>query len=193
MRRAGAVAIVAAVVAVASCTTAVPTAAPGVERLGAAVLRYRGAEFEVVLGYRFAAANLGEDCLILDVAMSGATGKAVEIERRRIALRTPTGEWVPLASQEEFAREFRRLQPLIRRAAIASDPLDYWAGRVPCGTELFVVPGEGVAFDALTVNDRRVCSGRLFFFPPGGVQAGTYTLRIELPETEVRIPFSLGR
>ncbi|NWF99329.1 MAG: hypothetical protein HXY19_00055 [Thermoanaerobaculaceae bacterium] len=176
----------------ASCSTAVPTGTKGVERVGAAVLRYRGPEVEAVLGYRFAAANLGEDCLILDLAMTGATGEAVEVHRSDISLLTPSGEAVALPTQEEFGREFRRLQPLIRRSTVAADPLDYWLGRMPCDLELFAAPGEGVAFDSVTVNDRRVCAGKLFFFVPGGTQRGTYTLVIALPESEVRLPFRLG-
>ncbi len=187
--RGGAVVVL---VLLAACSTAVPTGTKGVERVGAAVLRYRGPELEAVLGYRFAAGNLGEDWLILDLAMSGAAGEAVEVQRRDISLRTPGGQTVPLATQEEFSGEFGRLQSRIYRSLVAADPLDYWAGRMPCDLGFFKGPGEGVAFDSVTVNDRRVCSGKLFFFVPGGTQAGTYTLVIALPETEVRIPFRLG-
>lgn len=169
-----------------------PTGTPGVEQLGAAVLRYRGPELEAVLGYRFAAANLGEDWLILDLAVTGTTGESVEVHRTDISLLIPGGKEVPLATQEEFGREFRRIQPVIRRSAVAADPLDYWSGRVPCEALLFVVPGEGVAFDSFTVNDRRVCFEKLFFPLPKGVQEGRYVLVMKLPESEVRIPFTLG-
>jgi hypothetical protein len=42
------------------------------------------------------------------------------------------------------------------------------------------------------LDDRRVCYGRLFFAVPGGVQEGTYTLAIDLEESQLRIPFRLG-
>lgn len=191
-RRRNSVAVGLLVLFLLGCSTATPTGTPGVERLGAAVLRYRGPELEAVLGYRFAAANLGEDWLILDLAVTGATGESVEVHRRDISLLTPAGGAVPLATQEEFGEAFRRIQPVIRRAAVAADPLDYWSGRAPCEALLFVVPGEGVAFDSFTVNDRRVCFEKLFFFLPGGVQEGRYVLMMRLPETEVRVPFVLG-
>lgn len=186
------VSLVATVVAAAGCSSAVPTGTPGVERVGAAVLRYEGPEIEMVLGYRFAKANLGEEWLILDLAVTGATAAATEIERRDLALRTPAGDTVPLATQEEFGREYRRIEPLIRRSAVAGDPLDYWSGRAPLDLQLFSAPGEGVTFDSVAVNDRRVCYGKLFFFLPAGVQAGTYVLAVDLPETKIRIPFQLG-
>jgi hypothetical protein len=180
------------VVIATGCSTAVPTGTPGVDQVGSAVVRYRGPEVEMVLGYRFAAANLGEDWLILDLAVTGATGEAVEIDRADISLRTPGGDVIPLATQEEFGKEFRRLEPTIRRSAVAGDPLDYWAGRMPCDTQLFTAPGEGVAFDSLTVNDRRICYGKIFFLLPAGVQAGAYVLVVDLPETTIRVPFKLG-
>ena len=52
-------------------------------------------------------------------------------------------------------------------------------------------PGEGLAFDQVTVNDRRACQGKLFFYIPGGVQPGRYVLGIDLQEDEIRIPFTL--
>jgi len=174
-----------------ACSSAVPTETPGVERLGASVLRYAGPEIETVVGYRFAAANLGMDWLILDWAVTGATGAPVEIKRDRIFISTPNGEAVPLATQEEFGKEYRTLQPALVRESIAADPLDYWVGRTDVDAQFFVAPGLGVTFDSVTVENRRVASGRLFFFLPAGVQAGTYVLGIDLEETKVRIPFKL--
>jgi hypothetical protein len=72
--------------------------------------------------------------------------------------------------------------------------MDYWPPRKQqCAIRFFVAPGEGVAFDEVTVNDFRACQGRFFFRVPGGVQAGRYVLAIDLEESEIRIPFTLGR
>lgn len=184
-------AAVAGVLALAACSTAVPTETPGVERVGATVLRYKGPEIEAVIGYRFAGENLGADWLILDLATT-AVSAPVEIRRDRIFLRTPAGETIPLATQEEFAQAYAGLRSTLMRAAIASDPLDYFRGRRPCGLQLFTTPGEGLTFPSVTVSDRMACSGRLFFFVPGGVQAGHYVFAIDLPESKVRIPFLLA-
>ena len=63
--------------------------------------------------------------------------------------------------------------------------------RVKCNLQLYTAPGEGVTFDQVAVNDRRACEGKLFFYIPGGVQPGRYVLGMELPEDEIRIPFTM--
>jgi hypothetical protein len=184
--------LAAALVLTAACSSTVPTGAKDVERAGATVLVYRGPEVEAALGYRFAAANLGSDWLMVDVAAT-ATRETVEVKRDRISLRTPGGETIPLATQEEFGEAYGRLRADIERANVAADPLDYFPrGRVPCTLGFFTAPGEGLAFPSVWLDDRRVCYGRLFFAVPGGVQEGTYTLAIDLEESQLRIPFRLG-
>jgi len=184
-------ALLTGVLALVGCSSAVPTETPGVERLGQSVLRYTGPEIEAVIGYRFAAANLGMEWLILDCAVTGASGTPVEIKRDRVFVLTPRGETVRLATQEEFGGEYRTLQPVLVRESIAADPLDYWVGRPEFDARFFTAPGQGVTFDSVTVENRRVASTKLFFFMPAGVQAGTYVLGIDLEESRVRIPFKL--
>jgi len=173
------------------CSTAVPTDTPGVARLGKAVLRYQGPEVEAVVAYRFATASIGDPWLLLDLAVTGATSDSVEIPRDGIWVRTEEDEVVPLVSQEDFATEYPRLQGVITRANIAADPLDYWAGRTDCALDFLVAPGAGIAQSSTWVNDHRVCTGRLFFALPHGVQPGHYTLGIDLAESKIRIPFEL--
>jgi hypothetical protein len=70
--------------------------------------------------------------------------------------------------------------------------MDYFPpSRQRCSIQLFVAPGEGVSFDQVTVNDRRACEGKLFFYIPGGVQPGRYVLGMDLEEDEIRIPFTM--
>jgi hypothetical protein len=184
--------LAAALALTAACSSTVPTDTPGVERAGANVLLYKGPEIEAALGYRFAASNLGSDWLMLDLAAT-ATRETVEVKRERISLRTPLGETVPLATQQEFGVAYGSLRADIERANVAADPLDYFPrGRVPCALAFFTVPGEGLAFPAVWLDDRRVCLGRLYFAVPGGVQEGTYTLVIDLLESQLRMPFRLG-
>lgn len=174
-----------------ACSSAVPTETPGVERLGSAVLRYSGPEVAVVIGYRFATMSIGDDWLMLDTAITGTRGRSVEVSRDKVSLQLPSGDTVPLASQEEFAKDYGRLQNTIARANIASEPLDYWVGRAPCLLNFFAAPGQGIAMLSNWVDDRRVCTGRLYFFIPQGIQPGHYTLGIDLEESTVRIPFEL--
>lgn len=174
------------------CSTGVPTGVPGVERVGATVLRYRGAEVELALGYRFATLSLGEEWLMLDLAITAAPGKVVEVKREGIFVLTPQGERLPLASQEQFAAAYAALQPTLRRAALAADPLGYFNRELQCALGFFAAPGEALVYPSVHLDDRRVCEGRLYFLVPGGVQPGRWTLGIDLVETKVRVPFTLS-
>ncbi len=162
-------------------------------RPGKTVVRYSGPEVEAVLSYRFAAANPGEPWMLLMLAVTGQTGKAVEIRREKIFLLAPDGTRVPLATQAEFAEAARGLRAMLARASINQEPVDYWAGRSTQGLQLFAMPGEGLTFDSVFVNDRQVAIGPLFFHFPAGVSPGTYRLAFEVGESQVRIPFELAR
>lgn len=163
------------------------------ERLGKTLVRYRGHDIEAVLSYRFAAANPGEPWMLLMLAVTGQTGKATEIRREKIFLLTPQGERIPLATQKEFAVAAGGLRGMLARAAINQEPLDYWSGRRAQPLQLFAMPGEGLAFEGFTVDDRLVAIGPLFFHLPAGAPAGTYRLGIDVGETQARLPFEIPR
>ncbi len=162
-----------------------------IKQAGKTVVRYSGRDVEAVLSYRFAAANPGEPWMLLMLAVTGRTGKAVEIKREKIFLLTPDGTRVPLATQAEFAQASAGLRAMLARASINQEPVDYWAGRSTQSLQLFAVPGEALAFDAVTVNDRLVAIGPVFFHFPAGVPPGTYRLAMDVGESHVRIPFEL--
>ncbi|MGE5236921.1 MAG: hypothetical protein ACM3O7_11290 [Acidobacteriota bacterium] len=174
-----------------ACSTALPTATPGVEQVGSRVLRYTGPELDAALSYRAAAGSLGDEWLILDLAVTGRTNAAVEIRRDKVWLRTPAGDTLALPSQETFGRAYTSLRAKVARADIAADPLGYWAGRRDCAMAFLVEPGSTISRLSTWVNDREVCTGRLFFAVPGGIQPGPYVLGIDLEESKVRIPFEL--
>ena len=181
-----------ALLTVTACSTATPTGTPGVERLGSTILRYSGPEVDAILSYRFADLHPGEDWLFLDLSLTGNTRTAVEVKREKIAIRTPSGDIVPLATQKEFGEAYPGLASALARADIASEPLDYYPSRRPQGLDFLVVPGTGLSLQSVWVNDLDVAIGRLYFEIPGVAQAGRYELRIDLPESKIRIPFELG-
>ena len=172
------------------CSSAVPTETPGVERLGDTVLRYTGPEAEAVMSYRYAHLNPAEDWLFLDVAFTAVHGP-VEIDRKKVWVRTPAGEDVPLATQEEFRIAQGELAAKLARADVAGEPLGYFAGRTEKRLEFFAMPFESLVYDSFWVTDREVYVGRLYFDIPAGVQAGRWELHVELAESELRIPFRL--
>lgn len=177
-----------------SCTSASPTDTPGVERMGEYVLRQFGPQLWTVLGYRFAATQVGDEWMILDVGLSSPNGQSARVTRDAIFLRSPDGTRIPLATQTEFNEAYGAMRPVITRSNVNSDPLDYFPpSRIECSIQFFVAPGGGVAFDEVTVSDIRGCFGKLFFNVPGGIQSGRWTLGIDLPESETRIPFEIGQ
>src|SRR4030042_3560451 len=121
-----------------ACSTAPPTATPGVERIGGTILHHRGPELDVVLSARVANSNPGEDWLFLDVGITAETRNSVEVKRERIAIRTPSGEIIPLATQQEFGAAYPKLAAVPARADVASEPLDSYPSRRPTGLYLLV-------------------------------------------------------
>ena len=94
---------------------------------------------------------------------------------------------------KEFNQAYASLRPVISRANVDRDPLDYFPpSRMECNIQFFVTPGAGVAFEEIVVNDRRGCFGRFYINVPGGIQAGRWVFGIDQPESEIRIPFDLG-
>jgi hypothetical protein len=179
------------VVAAVGCSTAVPTETPGVERLGDTVLRSTGPEAEAVVSYRFPELNPAEDWLFLDVAFT-AVRTPVEIDRKKVWVRTPAGEEIPLATQEEFRAAQGELAAKLARADVAAEPLGYFVGRTEKKIEFFALPFEDVVYDSFWVNNREAYEGRFYFSIPGGVQVGRWELHVKLAESELRIPFRLG-
>jgi len=177
-----------------SCSTGTPTDTPGVERMGQFILKQFGPELWTVLGYRFANSQLGEEWMILEVGFSSPNGQTATVKRENVFLRSPAGDRIPLPSQREFNEAYGSLRPVIAKADVDRDPLDYFPpSRIDCRVQFYVTPGEGVSFDEVTVSDKRGCFGRLFVKVPGGIQSGRWVFGVDLEESEIRIPFELGQ
>lgn len=184
--------LVVAAVSLIGCSSAQPTDDPGVDRMGKYILMGKGPEAEVAIGYRYAEQTLGSEWLLLDAAVTSPPNQTARIQRENVKVKTPSGAIIPLATQREFTEGYGTLQPILRKADVVRDPMNYWPPRKQtCAIRFFVEPGEGVSFDEVTVNDFRACEGRLLFKIPGGVQAGRYVLTIDLEESEIRVPIPL--
>ena len=174
------------------CSSAVPTATPGIERLGRYVLQESTSEVELVVAYKYATMSLGNEWMILEVAATSPVGTTARLEREKIFLTIPDGSTVPLATQRQFGEVYSKLRPQIAQANIVREPMSYFPpNREACSLGLFVAPGEGVVFNEVSLNDRRACQGKLLFRIPGGVQPGRYVLGVDLKESRIRIPFEL--
>ncbi len=193
------VSIVTVVALVAGCGTTSSNTARGyagppvVDQAGQYLKHYLGPQIEALVDYTFAANHLGEDWLALGVSFTGTQAESVEIHRDGVSLRTPDGTRVFLPSQQEFIEDFNQVQSLTRRAELATQPLDFTGADRRRGALSFLpLPGTAVARESVFVNYRNLYSGMLYFPIPGGVQAGTWKLIVDLEEERVEIPFTLG-
>jgi len=169
-----------------------PITEPTIDRPGRYIVRYRDTVIEIVLDTRFAANNLGEEWLILNAAMSGMTGGATKVNRDLMFVCAPDGRSIPMPTYREFNAAYTELAPAARRAALASDPLDFTrGGRRGCLMDFFPLPGSGRSSNtALNVTKNELCTGMLYFPVRNGVQPGTWKLIIEFEETEAVVPFT---
>jgi hypothetical protein len=170
-----------------------PITEPVVDQPGRDIIRYRDRVIEVVVESGFAANNMAEDWLILNVALSGMTGGATKVDRRLISIRTPDGRTIPLPSYKEFNAAYDELASAARRAALTSQPLGFTrGGRRACAIDFMPLPGSGVAANkAVNVTKNDLCVGMLYFPVRGGVQPGRWKLILDFEETQAVVPFVL--
>ena len=170
-----------------------PITEPMIDQPGRYMVRYRDAVIEIVIDTKFAANNLGEEWLILNTAMSGMTGGTTKVDWDLISVRTPDGRTIPMPSYREFNAAYTEIASAARRAALASDPLDFTrGGRRDCLIDFFPLPGSGrSARTVLNVSKNELCVGMLYFPVGNGVQPGNWRLIIEFEETEAVVPFTL--
>ena len=167
--------------------------APGATQIGETMVRSVGADLEAILGYNFADASLGDEWLFLDLALTALRSESIEVKQEAISVVTPDGRRIPLPTQKEFIAAYSEVQSAVRRAAVASQPLEATrGGRRPCDLDFLRIPGTGTTRDTIWINQRELCAGMLAFPVAGGVQPGRWRLVIELEESTLDVPFNLG-
>lgn len=159
-------------------------------QVGATAIVYKGPQINVVVSDRFARYNPEGKWLLLDTAMT-ATSDPVEIPRGAIAVRTPDGTVVPLATQAEFEMHYPQLASMLMRARVAGEPLGYLIPARYRSLRLFAPRGIGIVWDSAWLDQFHNSYGRLYFNLPNGVQKGQYELLIHLPNDDVVIPFTV--
>ncbi len=167
---------------------------PSVTQVGRTQVRTVGADLQGVVSYKFADSSLGDDWLIIDVALTGQRSESIEVELSNVSVRTPDGRRIPLPTQKEFIDAYPQLQSALRRAAVASEPLEATrGGKRQCDLNFLRLPGTGSTRNAIWINQRELCVGMLAFPVAGGIQPGRWKLIIELEESSLEIPFDLGQ
>jgi hypothetical protein len=190
--------IIAAATLIAACSSSSSTTArttePRVDKPGKTISRYRDTMVEVIVDYKFANKSIGDDWMILNVAVTGWESKAVEVRRGHVLVRTPDGRKIPLPPYSDFIAAYPEVQSASRRAALASDPIDFTqAGRQTCDLRFQPLPGTNTALESVYVNMRKICQSLLFFPVQGGIQPGTWEFIIEFEEFDARVPFEIDR
>jgi hypothetical protein len=189
MRRVG-VAVAASGALFGAAAWADPTPASQLTQVGATAIVYKGPQINVVVSDRFARYNPEGNWLMLDTAMT-ATGEPIGIPRGAIAVRTPSGEVVPLATQQEFEQNYPQLAAAIMRANVSGEPMGYLIPQRNRPLRLFAPRGIGLVWESAWLDQFHNSYGRLYFYLPSGVQKGEYELLIHLPKNEVIIPFTV--
>jgi hypothetical protein len=173
-------------------TTAWADTSPAAQltQVGATAILYKGPQIRVVVSDRYARYNPGGNWLLLDTAMT-ATSEPIGIPRSAIAVRTPSGEVIPLATQAEFEKHYPRLASTVMQANVTREPLGYLIPQRFRPLRLFAPHGIGITWDSAWLDQFHNSYGRLYFHLPNGVQKGQYELLIHLPKNEVAIPFTV--
>jgi hypothetical protein len=166
------------------------TSAASVSDAGATIVVYRGPRIQVAISDKYARYHPEGNWLMLDTEMA-ATGGPIGIPRSAIAVRTPSGEVVPLATQEEFERGYPQLVSPIKQADFLREPLGYFLHEPFRPLHLFRVHGVGWVWPSAWLDPFHNCYGRLYFHLPNGVRKGRYELLMQLPKHEVVIPFTV--
>jgi hypothetical protein len=161
-----------------------------VKDVGATTVLYRGPRIQVAISFQYARYHPEGKWLLLDAEMS-AYGGPIGIPRNAIAVRTPSGDVVPLATQKEFEEGYPQLVSPIKRADFLREPLGYLLPEPFRRLHLFALHGIGWVWQDAWLDPFHNCYGRLYFHLPNGVHKGHYQLLIHLPKSEVVIPFTI--
>ena len=151
----------------------------------------------VVLDYTTANGSVNEKWMLLNIGLALQDGvKAQTITRDDLKLVTPGDQVIPLATQEEYQKGFKTLDPMNQRASIESQSINYFpTGHTrPCRIGFFGNMEQRVgdlSFDQVQMDDRSACVGRIYFQLPDGVQLGQYNFDVQFADSIVRVPFKI--
>ena len=163
-----------------------------VKKRGKAVVEYRDKAIKVVAAYNYSQRNHDSRWLYIQ---SGLTTHDENIIRRdAIALRTPQGQTIPLASQRQVGDDTKKIEQLLQNAkTVSHDIPSYFTSTSRTeDMQLFRLPFGRVVHDEFIVDRDRLAVGPLFFESPQGLWAdGTYTLVIRHEQGVAELPITL--
>jgi len=159
---------------------------------GRAAVEYRDPDVQVVAAYYYSQRNHESRWLLIEAGIS--TNKLDTIARDAIALRTPQGRVIPLATQRRIGEDVPRIEQLLQNAGVLSHNVSsYFLQRDRVESmRLFTLPFGGVVHDDFVVDKHRVAVGPLFFEAPTGAwEDGTYALIVRHEKGTAELPIHL--
>ena len=147
----------------------------------------------VIMGYQVANRSIGDEWMMLDMGTTVRDGvPEYKLTRDKISLSLPDGKQIPMPSVEEYRKA--NLRALEQRARVQRDSINYFPPMASqaCRIGFFAELGSpAMAWDEVSLTNRRACVGRLFFQIPGGINHGQYFLNVKFEQTLIRVPFRI--
>jgi hypothetical protein len=162
------------------------------KNVGRAAVEYRDADAHIVAAYYYSQRNHESRWLMIEAGIS--TTESIAIERSAIALRTPQGREIPLATQRRVGEDVKRIEQLLQNATVLSHNVaSYFPQRDRIESmRLFTLPFGPVVSDSFVVDRHRVAVGPLFFEAPTGAwEKGTYALMVRHSKGTAELPIHL--
>ncbi|HHQ47355.1 MAG TPA: hypothetical protein ENK19_00545 [Acidobacteria bacterium] len=150
----------------------------------------------VVLGYATANASVGQEWMLLEIGLTTQQKVQATVHRDGIAVITPDGQTVPLATQQEYNAAGGKLRSLNARANIQRQSINYFPAwsKNPCRVGFFSDTSQNarmMTYDQISLDWRRACVGRLYFHLPEKIQYGQYYLQVKFPHSTIKVPFRI--
>ena len=183
------------------CTAALAVAAPpltaqedspAVKKLGKAVVEYRDKAIHVVVAYNYSQRNHDSRWLYLQTGLT--TRHETKIRRDEIALRTPQGQSIPLATQRQVGDDTKRVEQLLQNArTVSHDVPSYFRQYYTIeDMQFFRLPFDRIVHDDFIVDRERLAVGPFFFEAPTGLwEKGTYSLVVRHKDGIAELPIQL--
>lgn len=159
---------------------------------GRAAVEYRDADAHIVAAYYYSQRNHESRWLMIEAGVS--TRDSNTIERSAIALRTPDGREIQLATQRRVGEDTSRITQLLQNAStLGHNVASYFVERDRIeDMRFFTLPFGPVVHDSFVVDRHRVAVGPLFFESPTGAwERGTYALIVRHSKGTAELPIHL--
>ena len=159
---------------------------------GRAAVEFRDDDAHIVAAYYYSQRNHESRWIMIEAGVS--TDDTIVIERSAIALRTPQGREIPLATQRRVGEDVSRIEQLLQNANVLSHNVaSYFVQRDRIESmSLFTLPFGPVVHNSFVVDRHRVAVGPLFFESPTGAwEKGTYALIVRHSKGASELPIHL--